>query len=351
MSFVPSNSPLPVTPKRSRRDSIHVQRPGSPLKQLAIVTSPLPISTEPQTPASHRIRRALSFPATPIPIARMHSFAPSTDLVDGINHWRDNLSSTAPSSPLLARPSDTHEAPCPLSSAVVEGLYKTLAFTSRYFLDVFYRAAMWLRSPFAFLLSIGLFFITIILISSYFRAVFSGICVFPGTSRLPLCQPVTQDYDWKGSGHFTSMSEARAPESVLENTRLTETPAVPFQKLLERAAADKSRGAVSSFGIWKLEMETENLIALVRASDLPGRNTFTEILEHIGESTEGTAWVLQNLDSQIVGVADGYVPLFWLDLCFHLNELDAASCLCTILSYVQCQRRTRNTHNIRAIHY
>ena len=112
------------------------------------------------------------------------------------------------------------------------------------------------------------------------------------------------------------MGETRVSGSTLEHARLTETPAIPFKTILERAGADKTRGEETSIGIWKIEMETENVLTLVRASDLPGRVRLATILDRIGDNVESTAWVLQDLGSQIAGVADRYVMI---DTSVHLG--------------------------------
>jgi hypothetical protein len=304
-----STSPFKVpTTSRRRVPTIDTSFP----RQLPGFASP--IATQPNTPTFQPfLQTSLSHPPTPTALIGFTSIPP----VELTNHWQDLIlasQAVSSSAPPVTQPTTTsypgpHPDPPKVPNAVTTWLCDGISFTIRYTLDVVRGtmgfARFWL-SGFLFLFLIG--FLTYRLYAYYspgFRVIYGIICIFPGTSRLTVCQPTPSNRGSvrsAGAGNVISLGGSpTCQQSIPEYHHILGSA---FDALLDHAKTSIMEEL--ALGMWKAEMETENMVTVVRTSRLQNRVNLTQLLEDFADDSEATISMLHDLQSNVMGAIDRY---------------------------------------------
>ncbi|KAI0697038.1 hypothetical protein BC835DRAFT_1270949 [Cytidiella melzeri] len=171
------------------------------------------------------------------------------------------------------------------NARVRRGIHDGAAFTWDYLFDVFSTALHLLRKPLAGLLFFYILALILTQISSAFRTAFAPICWLPGISRTPLC--------------YTALPAPKVPKWA-DYPKLVDVESVTFEKLL-----DESVGSAGlSLDIKKAEMATNDLVTLVKVSNLKSRDRLAEHLEAFVDDSKKTGRALQRLSSRVSGAVD-----------------------------------------------
>jgi hypothetical protein len=168
---------------------------------------------------------------------------------------------------------------------VRRGFHDSVIFTCNYVYDVFGTALQLLRKPLAGLLFLYAFAFILTYVSSAFRTAFAPICWLPVISRSPMC--------------YTPPAAPRVPRWA-DYPKLVEVEGVTLEKLLDESVGSSGL----SIDIKKAEMATNDLVTLVKVSDLKSKERLAEHLEEFIEDSKKTGRALTRLSSRISGTVD-----------------------------------------------
>ncbi|RXW16330.1 hypothetical protein EST38_g9520 [Candolleomyces aberdarensis] len=139
-------------------------------------------------------------------------------------------------------------------------------------------------------------------VSSAFLLVFSPIWYGPGFSLTAMCKWVT---------HMASLP----PESGLRKVMWADYPGLVevqsrrFEQIIDNTLTSGTSGSSLSLHIKKAEMATADLIALVRLSNLPSKNSLVKTLSDFVRDAKITEESLHKLDSEVNGAIDSIMAM------------------------------------------
>ena len=317
MSRAVGNSHSPLKFSTPIRRKVARAAPTSPIKKLTLFSSGSPIANQQTsvTPISPNFHQpSLSFLHTPT-----RTFLEIDPFDDGVGHWEDVECENELDSVILSgginvvtttNPAATRQIPEDLkapqiSRVVKDSVFEGISFVVRYGLEILRRTMRYLIGPLSFLLFLWmLLWLVYVSLSPALHKIHTSICVVPGTSWFTMCR------HWKSSAH--TIDHGSEQKSQSGQTMSTE-PAVDFhqvqgsifEKLLDHASA--TSGEELSLGMWKVEMDTENMLAYVLKSDLESRESLTQLMETFAADVETTASILADLNSKSMSAIDRYV--------------------------------------------
>jgi hypothetical protein len=195
---------------------------------------------------------------------------------------------SVPSSPKPHR-SATHGKPDENRDIVLKALSEGAKFGGQYVLSILKTVSHLARWPIAFCITSFLLMIMMGYISKTLRRAFEPLCIIPGISSLPLCNP----------GPWVS-SSANPAAKWADYSKLMDVQTQSFEQLLGDAAG----GSALSLEIKKAEIATTDLITRVRVSDLKVKDTLAESLSEFVEDAKKTGRSLQKLTSKVGGAVD-----------------------------------------------
>ncbi|KAI0346384.1 hypothetical protein BDW22DRAFT_747038 [Trametopsis cervina] len=170
-------------------------------------------------------------------------------------------------------------------ASVRRGIHNGAAFTTEYVFDVVTTALHLLRKPLSFLLFLYIFALLLTQISSAFRTAFAPVCWLPLISRTPLC--------------YTPPPAPNVPKWA-DYSKLVEVEGSTFEKLLDESIGSSGL----NLDIKKAEMATNDLVTLVKVSDLKTKDTLAEHLKTFVDDSKKTGKALQRLSSRVSGAVD-----------------------------------------------
>ena len=245
------------------------------------------------------------------------------EFTDGVGHWEDvqfdddseaNWSGvpSVPSTGIVTTtnppPAATTNTKQPFSVIVKDGVFEGISFVVRYALEILSQTLRYLINPLSFLLF--LLFLWILLWFAYdffspaLHKIHSSICLLPGMSWFTMC------HHWKSDTHMTASGQALQSRSTMRTESMHHELTVDyhqvqgsiFENLLDHASA--TSGEEVSLGMWKVEMDTENMLAYVLKSGLEKRDDLAQLMEKFAANVEVTASNLADLNSKSMGAVD-----------------------------------------------
>ncbi|KAL7279308.1 hypothetical protein ACG7TL_007149 [Trametes sanguinea] len=200
--------------------------------------------------------------------------------------------------PLLRRPAKAPQAqrserrPAPLidREQVQDALLQGGAETVRYVGGVFSHALRLLRWPFGVLLAIWMLGLIMARVSHIIRGFVRPVCYVPGLSSSALCRIPQVEYNAEG---------VPVPQHA-DYPKLVEIQSSSFEQLLDSSVG----GSGLSLEIKKAEMASQDLITLVKFSELKSRDLLAQSLFEFVEDAKKTGKGLQKLTSKINGAVD-----------------------------------------------
>ncbi|KAI9066312.1 hypothetical protein FKP32DRAFT_1674052 [Trametes sanguinea] len=200
--------------------------------------------------------------------------------------------------PLLRRPARTPQSPrierrtSPVidREQVQDALLQGGAETVRYMGGVLSHALRLLRWPFGVLLAIWMLGLIMARLSHTIKGFVRPVCYLPGLSSSALCRYPKVEYDAEGE---------LVPQQA-DYPKLVQIQSSSFEQLLDSSVG----GSGLSLEIKKAEMASQDLITLVKVSDLRGRDLLAESLLEFVEDAKKTGKGLQKLTSKINGAVD-----------------------------------------------
>lgn len=199
---------------------------------------------------------------------------------------------SVPSSPKLHR-SATHKNPDETRDIVLKALSEGAKFGGQYTLSILKTVSHLARWPIAFCITSFLLMIMMGYISKTLRRAFEPLCIIPGISSLPLCNP--------GPGASSSTNSAgNFTPKWADYSKLMDVQTQSFEQLLGDAAG----GSALSLEIKKAEIATTDLITRVRVSDLKVKDTLAASLSEFVEDAKKAGRSLQKLTSKVGGAVD-----------------------------------------------
>ncbi|PFH53158.1 hypothetical protein AMATHDRAFT_73706 [Amanita thiersii Skay4041] len=172
---------------------------------------------------------------------------------------------------------------------ILDGTIEGAMFTGHYFLDIVKFSIHLMRKPLAVLLFLVLLAPCIGWIAFYMQKSLQPLCFLPFVSRSSLC----------------IVREVQHIKPVQPWEKLVQVQTKTFGQLLDESVG----GSGLSLEIKKAEIATNDLVTLVRHSDLKARDSLATTLKRFVDNAKKTGRGLQKMSAKVAGAVDNILAV------------------------------------------